>query len=194
MKLDIEILIIENFRLSISNHRFAVEIFYMESFQLLNFQLLTIFFDNENFSIIKKSDRNRNYCKNLIRNQIDLPIPISQIAILNPISVSLTLQTRKTKPVPYNGILLLSFYVCVLTTSLDLPCSSVYLCVLTTSLDLHHEIEELRSQLLRSNSSLDQARRDQAAIQATADAQTDRLMDEFTKLRDKYDRYCTQIL
>ena len=56
------------------------------------------------------------------------------------------------------------------------------------SLDLHHEIEELRSKLVKSNTALEQLRSDYDAVRTVCESQVEKLQDEHGKLRDRYDR------
>ena len=56
------------------------------------------------------------------------------------------------------------------------------------SLDLHHEIEELRSKLNKSNAHMAQMEGEFQDSRDYADTQIDKLQDELAKLRDRYDR------
>ena len=58
------------------------------------------------------------------------------------------------------------------------------------SLDLHHEIEELRSKLKKSESHVLQMERDFISSREYAENEISKLQDELAKLRDRYDRYC----
>ena len=56
------------------------------------------------------------------------------------------------------------------------------------SLDLHHEIEELRSKLKKSESHVLQMERDFIDSREYAENEISKLQDELAKLRDRYDR------
>ncbi len=64
-----------------------------------------------------------------------------------------------------------------------LPSSYLY-----SSLDFHHEIEELRSKLVKSNSRISQMEHEFMESQEYAECENSKLEDELTKLRDRYDR------
>ncbi len=56
------------------------------------------------------------------------------------------------------------------------------------SLDLHHEIEELRSKLKKSDSHIMQMERDFAESREYAEQEISKLQDELARLRDRYER------
>ena len=56
------------------------------------------------------------------------------------------------------------------------------------SLDLHHEIEDLRSKLSKSNTHIAQMEIEFADSRDYADQEITKLQDELGKLRDRYDR------
>ncbi|KAK2182280.1 hypothetical protein NP493_359g10020 [Ridgeia piscesae] len=61
-------------------------------------------------------------------------------------------------------------------------------CFNSNSLDLHHEIEDLKSKLCRSNDHMEQMEQDVAQSRDYAHMEICRLQDDLGKLRDRYDR------
>ena len=56
------------------------------------------------------------------------------------------------------------------------------------SLDMHQQIEELESQLRKSNNRLSQIEHELIDSKVTAETEVLKLRDELNKLRDRYDR------
>ena len=67
--------------------------------------------------------------------------------------------------------------------------SYCYYVYFTLSLDLHHEIEDLRAKLMRSNTRIAQMECDMADAQKLAEIEIAKLTDELIRLRDRYERY-----